>query len=148
MKKPKFGPRAVTGQTVVPRVHALASSPSQDGKEESPPPVPAPSKVSVWSCGAVLRSSVRHSAGLLIAASLLQSPSPLPAQAKGAEQHGGALRQQPLRGGGREPFLGTRTQSPTALVLAIPPLPGRRSSFLIWRQFSSENQWDLDGAQI
>jgi hypothetical protein len=62
------------------------------------------------------RSSLfRWAGGLLVAASLLQSPSPLPAQAKRAERDGGALRQQPLRGGGREPFLGTRARSSALL---------------------------------
>ena len=42
---------------------------------------------------------------------------------------------------------------PSSLVFAIPPLPGRRSSFRVWHHISSgcsllRSCLDLDGAQI
>jgi hypothetical protein len=54
-------------------------------------------------------------------ASPLQSPSPVRAK-EGA--HSGTLRQQPLRGGGREPLLGTREPYPPSGPC---PSVGRRS---------------------
>jgi hypothetical protein len=68
------------------------------------------------------------SAGLLIAASLLQSPTPLPAQAKqrGRSSMAGRYDNNPFEEEDVNPF-SVRAPNP-------PPL-WRRSSFLIWHRF-------------
>src|SRR6185295_8577178 len=93
----------------VAHVHRHPRPPSQDGKAESP----SPHLVGV---GAVLRECA-----LLLPLPLgRRTPrrrltTPISIAIAGTSKDGGALRQQPLRGGGREPFLGTRARSSTLL---------------------------------
>jgi len=125
--------RLLAGEVVSACACSPASSPSHDGKEESPSPAPS-SLCRCGRAGAVLRSSVRGRTPHRRLTTPISMAIAGASKAKGAEKHGGALRQQPLRGGGREPFLGTR---------AHPPPLWRRSSFLTWHRFSSENQWGI-----
>ena len=85
-----------------------ASSPSQDGKAESP----SPHLVGV---GAVLRECALLPLPLGRRTPRRRLTTPISIAIAGTSKDGGALRQQPLRGGGREPFLGTRARSSTLL---------------------------------